>query len=149
MLNPDFKDMLSIFNEKKVEYLIVGAYALAAHGFVRATGDIDFWIRCSDENADRVLTALIKFGAPLLDLTVDDLKKPGLIFQIGVLPGRIDIMTSVDGLEFDEAWSLRKEVIVEDLKVPVISRSDLIRNKRAAGRPKDLADVAWIDSSEE
>ncbi|MCP4346824.1 MAG: hypothetical protein GY795_15015 [Desulfobacterales bacterium] len=148
MLNPDFKDMLSVFSEERVEYMVVGAYALAAHGFVRATGDIDLWIRCSGENAERVMRALIKFGAPLFDLTAEDIRKPGLIFQIGVVPRRIDILTSVDGLEFDEAWSLRKEVIIEKLKVPVISRSDLLRNKRAAGRPKDKADVAWLESSE-
>lgn len=117
MLNPDFKDMLSVFSEERVEYMVVGAYALAAHGFVRATGDIDLWIRCSGENAERVIRALIKFGAPLFDLTAEDLRQPGLIFQIGVVPRRIDILTSVDGLEFDEAWSSRSEVIIEELKV--------------------------------
>ncbi len=93
MLNTDFRDILSAFNGEKVEYLVVGAYALAAHGFVRATGDIDLWIRCSEKNAENIIRALIKFGAPLSDLTTDDLIKPDLIFQIGIIPRRIDILT--------------------------------------------------------
>lgn len=145
MLNPDFRDILSIFNEEKVEYLVVGAYALAAHGFVRATGDIDLWIRCSKENAKRVVRALIKFEAPLFDLTTDDLKKPGLIFQIGVVPRRIDILTSIDGVTFEDAWDLRKEITVEDIKVQVISRPHLLRNKKKTGRPKDKVDAAWLE----
>jgi len=145
LLNPDFRDILSIFNEEKVEYLLVGAYALAAHGFVRATGDIDLWIRCSEENAERVISALIKFGAPLSDLTADDLKKPELIFQIGIAPRRIDILTSIDGVTFEEAWAMRKKITVEDMSVQVISRPHLLQNKKKAGRPKDKADVAWLE----
>jgi len=144
LLNPDFRDILSIFNEEKVEYLLVGAYALAAHGFVRATGDIDLWIRCSEENAERVISALIKFGA-LSDLTADDLKKPELIFQIGIAPRRIDILTSIDGVTFEEAWAMRKKITVEDMSVQVISRPHLLQNKKKAGRPKDKADVAWLE----
>ena len=113
MLNPDFRDILLAFNEEKVEYLIVGAYALAAHGFVRATGDIDLWIKRSEENAERVVRALIKFGAPLFDLSKDDLKESGLIFQIGLVPKRIDILTSIDGVIFEDAWILRKEIVIE------------------------------------
>lgn len=149
MLNPDFRDILSAFNDLKVEYIVVGAYALAAHGFVRATGDIDLWIKCSEKNSERVMNALLVFGAPLFDLTHNDLKTPGLIFQIGVAPNRIDILTSIDGVEFDEAIPLCKEVIIEDLKVPVMNRIHLLRNKKAAGRPKDKADVAWLESSKE
>jgi len=145
LLNPDFRDILSIFNEEKVEYLIVGAYALAAHGFVRATGDIDLWIRCSEENAERVISSLIKFGAPLFGITTDDLKKPDLIFQIGIAPRRIDILTSIDGVTFEEAWAMRKEITVEDMSVQIISRPHLLQNKKKAGRPKDKADVAWLE----
>jgi len=148
LLNPDFRDILSAFNEEKVEYLVVGAYALAAHGFVRATGDIDLWIRCSEENAERVVRSLIKFGAPLFNLTTDDLKKPGLIFQIGVVPRRIDILTSIDGVGFEEAWVLRKEITVEDMKVQIISRPHLLRNKKKVGRPKDKADAAWLEKED-
>ncbi len=129
--------------------MVVGAYALAAHGFVRATGDIDLWIECSEKNSRRVMKALSVFGAPLFDLTHDDLKMPGLIFQIGVAPNRIDILTSIGGVEFGEAKSLCKEVVIENLKVPIISRIHLLQNKKAAGRPKDKADVAWLESSEE
>ncbi|MFP4423445.1 MAG: hypothetical protein ACLFRG_23180 [Desulfococcaceae bacterium] len=145
MLNPDFRDMLSAFNEERVEYLVVGAYALAAHGFVRATGDIDLWIKSSEENAERVMKALMTFGAPLADLSIKDLIKPDLIFQIGVIPRRIDILTSIDGVAFTEAWELRQEIALEDLKIPVISRTHLIKNKKKSGRPKDKIDVEWLE----
>jgi hypothetical protein len=128
--------------------MVVGAYALAAHGFVRATGDIDLWIKCSEKNAERIMKALSIFGAPLFNLAHEDLQKPGLIFQIGVAPNRIDILTSIDGVEFDEAWSLCKEIEIENLKVPIISRIHLLQNKKAAGRPKDKADIAWLESSD-
>src|SRR5215217_5575526 len=98
LLNPDYRDMLSLFNEEKVEYMVVGAYALAYHGLPRATGDIDVWIRRSDENTDRVWRALSRFGVPLFDLTKDDLNKPETVFQIGLAPRRIDILTSIDGV---------------------------------------------------
>ncbi len=146
MLNPDFRDILLAFNEEKVEYLVVGAYALAAHGFVRATGDIDLWIRCSKENAERIIRALAKFGAPLFDLTRDDLMKPGLIFQIGIIPRRIDILTSIDGVTFEDAWGLREVIVVDDISVQVISRPHLLQNKKKAGRPKDKVDVAWLEN---
>jgi hypothetical protein len=136
---------LSAFNEESVEYLVVGAYALAAHGFVRATGDIDLWIKSSEENAERVMKALMTFGAPLADLSIEDLIKPDLIFQIGVIPRRIDILTSIDGVTFTEAWDLRQEISLEGLKVPVISRPHLIQNKKKSGRPKDKIDVEWLE----
>src|SRR5689334_3742481 len=93
LLNPDFRDMLLIFSEEQVEYMVVGAYALAAHGLPRATGDIDLWIRCSEENSNRVWESLIKFGVPLFDFKKEDLMIPGIVFQIGVAPRRIDILT--------------------------------------------------------
>jgi hypothetical protein len=145
VLNPDYRDMLSLFAETSVDYLVVGAYALAAHGLPRATGDIDLWVRPTPENAERVLAALKRFGAPLFDLTVADLSKPGIVFQIGVVPRRIDILTLVSGLEFDAAWQERHEIALEGLTIPVLSRSDLLKNKKAAGRPKDIADVAWLE----
>lgn len=145
MLNPDFRDMLSAFCEEGVEFLVVGAYALAAHGHPRATGDLDLWIRPSEENAHRVWQALERFGAPLSQLRLADLQTPDLIFQIGVAPRRIDILTSIEGVEFDEAWPERIEVEIEGLKIPIIGRDHLIKNKKASGRPQDLADVAWLE----
>ena len=149
MLNPDFRDMLFALCDEKVEFLLVGAYALAAHGLPRATGDMDIWIRCSTENSQRVLQALQRFGAPLFDLTVKNLQTPGTVFQIGIVPRRIGILTSIDGVLFDDAWTQRKAVSLEGLTVAVISRGHLVQNKKAAGRPKDLADVAWLESEDE
>ncbi|MDH3601571.1 MAG: hypothetical protein OEU26_18315 [Candidatus Tectomicrobia bacterium] len=146
MLNPDFRDMLSALCAEDVEFLLVGAYALAAHGYPRATGDMDIWIRCSDENTRRIWQALQRFGAPLADLTLDDLKTPDTVFQIGVAPRRIDILTSIDGVEFDEAWPQRRIIEVEGQTFAVISRDHLLQNKKASGRPKDLADVTWLES---
>ena len=113
----------------------------------RATGDIDVWVRRSDDNAKRVWRALVRFGAPLADLKLEDLKTSDLIFQIGVEPRRIDIVTSITGVKFDEAWPDRKEVEIEGLKIPVIGRSHLLKNKKAVGRPQDLADVAWLEAN--
>src|SRR6266404_869739 len=106
-MNPDFRDLLAAFNARGVEFLIVGAHALAAHGLVRATKDLDVWVRPDRENAPRVLAALQDFGAPLHDLTAADLVRPGVIFQIGVEPIRIDVLTAIDGVEFVDAWAQR------------------------------------------
>ena len=144
MLNQDYKDILSAFNAEKVDYLIVGAYALAVHGVPRATGDMDIWIRMSPENAARTWRALANFGAPLAELKEMDLNTPGMVFQIGVAPCRIDLLTSIDAVDFEQAWSDRVETQVEGLKIPVIGRAHLIANKRAVGRPQDLADIARL-----
>jgi len=141
--------MLLQLNEEKAEYLIVGAYALAAHGLPRATGDIDLWVRPVAENAEKVWKAIIKFGAPLINLTKEDLATPGIIFQIGVIPRRIDIITSIDGVTFDEAWTERKQLEIEGLIVSVIGRNHLLINKQSTGRKKDLADVLWLTSSDD
>jgi hypothetical protein len=144
-MNQDFRDLLAIFNATRVEYMIVGGHALAAHGLVRATKDLDVWVRPTPLNASRVIAALAAFGAPLQDLTESDLASAGTIFQIGVPPIRIDVITSVDGLTFDEAWPSRIAGEFGDQTVPVLSRDDLIRNKRAAGRPQDVLDVNWLE----
>jgi hypothetical protein len=144
-LSPDFKDLLSIFNAHGVEYLVVGAHALAAHGRVRATGDLDVWVRPEQQNARRVIEALKAFGAPLHDLTEADLSRPGLIFQMGVAPLRIDIITAIDAVGFDEAWRDRLTTTFAGETVGVLSTSHLIRNKRAVGRSQDLADVEWLE----
>jgi hypothetical protein len=145
LLNPDFRDMLSALCDENAEFLLVDAYALAAYGLPRATGDMDIWIRCSNANARRVWRALQQFGAPLSEPTLDDLKTPDLVFQIGIAPRRIDLLTSIDGVQFDEAWLQRKTIEVEGLTVAVIGRSHLIQNKKAVGRPQDLADVVWLE----
>ena len=146
MLNPDYRDMLSALSDEDVEFLIVGAFAMAAHGLPRTTGDIDIWIRPDPDNARRVWRALARFGAPRHDLSPDDLAAPDLVFQIGVAPRRIDVLTSIDGVSFHEAWPHRLTVEMEGLSIPVIGRAHLIQNKRASGRPKDLADLAWLES---
>jgi hypothetical protein len=122
---------------------------MAVHGVPRATGDIDLWVRPSAENAVRVVRALARFGAPLRDLTIHDLEKPGIVFQIGVAPNRIDILTGIDGLSFDEAWARRIATDVTGREIPVISRDDLIRNKRATGRDRDRADAQQIEDATE
>jgi len=146
-LNPDFSDLLSIFNAHRVEYLVVGAHALAVHGHVRATKDLDIWVNPTPANADRVLEALREFGAPLLDLGVDDLSRPGLTFQIGLPPVRIDVITSIDGVEFDPAWSRKFRATLDDLAVWVLSRDDLITNKRTTARTQDLADLEHLKNT--
>jgi hypothetical protein len=142
----DFRDLLAEFNAHGVEYLVVGAHALAAHGHVRATKDLDVWIRPDPPNAQRTLRALRAFGAPLHDLTEADLSQPGLIFQIGVPPVRIDVLTAIDGVDFAEAWPARLLTRFADQPVGVLSREHLIVNKRAAGRMQDLADVEWLEA---
>ncbi len=140
-MNRDFRDLLAEFNVQGVEFLVVGAHALAAHGVVRATEDLDLWVRPDPENAKRVLAALRAFGAPLQDLTDTDLTTPGVVFQIGVAPVRIDVLTAIDGVDFAEAWSSRLITKFADQPVAVLSRELLIKNKLAAGRTQDLADV--------
>jgi hypothetical protein len=144
-MNPDFKDLLSIFNANGVEFIIVGAHALAAHGLVRATKDMDVWVRPAPANAKLVFKALGEFGAPLGDLTIEDLSRSGLIFQIGVAPIRIDIITAIDGVTFEDAWHDRFMATFADEAVSVLSRGHLIQNKRAAGRDQDLVDVKWLE----
>jgi len=145
MLNPDFREMLSALSDAGAEYLIVGAYALAVHGVPRATGDLDFWIRATPDNAERVLAALAAFGAPTADLSTDDLLAPDRVIQLGYPPVRIDLLTSIDGVGFDEAWPARLETTVAGQRVNVIGRDDLIRNKRSVGRPRDLADIEELE----
>lgn len=147
-MSQDFRDLLSEFNARSVDYLVVGAYALAAHGRVRATGDLDVWVRPEPGNARRVIAALAAFGAPVRDLTEADLSAPGMVFQIGVAPIRIDVLTGIDGVDFDAAWADRFMTQFMGLPVAVLSIEKLIRNKRSAGRPQDIADVEWLEHPE-
>jgi hypothetical protein len=144
-VNPDFKELLLAFDAHNVEYLIVGAHALAAHGHVRATKDLAVWVRPDDSNADKVLQALSDFGAPLGELTVDDLSTKETIFQIGLPPLRIDIITDIEGVEFAEAWPDRLETLFGGVPAFVISRHHLITNKKTAARLQDLADVQQLE----
>jgi hypothetical protein len=143
-MNRDYVEMLAALSAAGVEHLVVGAHALAAHGRPRATGDLDIWVRPTPENAKRVWAALEAFGAPLGKLTPGDLVTNDLVFQIGVAPNRIDVLTGVTGLTFEEAWATRAMLTLEGVAVPVLGREALIRNKRAMGRPRDLADVAEL-----
>lgn len=143
-MNRDFVEMLSALCAAGAEFLVVGAHALAAHGAPRATGDLDIWVRPTPANADRVLEALRSFGAPLVDLTRDDLTRPDTVFQIGLPPSRIDVLSGISGVAFDDAWRNRVDIVIGDLTVPVIGRDDFIVNKRAAGRPKDLSDLTLL-----
>jgi hypothetical protein len=150
-LNDDFMDMLEACILEQVEFLVVGAYAMAMHGVPRATGDIDLWIRPSPENAERVWRALVRFGAPVraLNFTPVELATRGLVFQLGLPPRRIDLTTAIDGVEFDEAWSARSVADIDGLQVPYLDRRSLVANKRAAGRPKDLGDIALLEGDDE
>ncbi|NIA16487.1 MAG: hypothetical protein GWP08_20700, partial [Nitrospiraceae bacterium] len=133
MLNKDYRDMLHALSDGKVKYLLVGAYAMAVHGYPRATVDIDIWVMPSSENAEAVLHALSRFGAPVHDLTKHDLQTPGTVFQIGVAPRRIDILTAASGLAFEEAFRHSSLVDIEGIRVHIPSIDDLIRNKKASG----------------
>jgi hypothetical protein len=148
LLNPDFRDMLSAFIGGDVEFLVVGGYALAAHRLPRATKHLDLWVRPSAENAQRVLQALDVFGAPRHELTAADLETEGTIYQVGVPPNRVDVITLVEGVQFTEAWQDRAEVEIDGLRVPVIGRAHLIINKRTVGRPQDLLDADLLESSD-
>ncbi|MFN2352301.1 MAG: hypothetical protein ABR497_10185 [Kiritimatiellia bacterium] len=145
MLNEDYRDMLQALVDEKVRFLLVGAYALAAHGYPRATMDIDIWVMPAPENANAVLRAIRRFGAPLHNLTKDDLARDGTVFQIGVAPRRIDIITAVSGLQFDQAFAGSLAVEIEGIEIHIPSVTDLIRNKLASGRTKDLADAEALE----
>ena len=144
-MNRDFVEMLSALCDAGAEFLIVGAHAMAVHGRPRATGDLDIWVRPTPENAERVWAALEVFGAPLHELSKDDLSTTGVVFQIGLPPSRIDILTSISGVEFEAAWAGRVPLHIGDVEVVVIGRQELIQNKRAVGRPRDVADVAELE----
>jgi hypothetical protein len=145
-MNRDFLDMLSALSEEGAEFIIVGAHALAVHGHPRATGDLDIWINPTADNAARTLRAVQRFGAPLHDLTLDDLCRPTTVFQIGLPPSRIDVLTGIDGVSFEDAWARRVIVTIEEMNVATLGRDDFLTNKRAVGRPKDLMDIMLLES---
>ena len=142
-MNEDFLDMLRALQAAGARYLIVGAHALAGHGIPRATGDLDIWVEATAANAARVWQALTNFGAPIEGLGIEqrDFMEPGMVVQVGLPPRRIDLMTSITGIEFDAAWATHVTVTVAGIAIPVLGRESLLANKRALGRPQDLADV--------
>jgi hypothetical protein len=143
-MNQDFVDLLRAFNAADVRFLVVGAYALALHGRPRATGDLDVWVDPTPENATRVMKALMAFGAPVESISEADLATPGVTYQIGVVPGRVDILTDLTGITFADAWPDRVRRPFGDVEVDFIGRDAFIHNKRATGRPKDLGDIEGL-----
>lgn len=143
-LYQDFSDLLRAFSNGGVEYLVVGAHALSLYDRARTTKDLDVWVRPSPENATRTWHALAQFGAPLDALTIEDLTDEDTVFQIGVPPIRIDVLTSISGVTFDEAWPNRNDVERDGMMVPFIGVHEFLRNKDAAGRDQDRVDAARV-----
>ena len=144
MLNPDFKEFAESLNAKSVEYLVVGGYALAAHGHPRYTGDIDFWVRPTPENITRLLSALTVFGFGSLGLRAEDFSA-NTVVQLGQPPRRIDLLTTIDGVSFDSCFARREVVEVAGVRLNIIGLEDFKINKRATGRHKDLADLESLE----
>ena len=145
MLNRDFKEFVELLAANAVEYLVVGGYALAAHGRPRYTGDLDLWVGADPANIARLLTALTAFGFGSLQLKASDFEAPDALIQLGYPPGRIDLLTGIDGVTFAPCYLRRQTVAVEGTELPIIHIDDFKANKRAAGRPRDLADLASLD----
>jgi hypothetical protein len=141
MLNPDFKELLRLFNANRIEYLLVGGYAMAAHGYPRYTGDIDLWVWSTRENSVKIIKALREFGFGELGLTEEDFLKPQQVIQLGSPPTRIDLLTDIDGVTFSGCWPGRLIVDLGGIPVPVIGKPDLIRNKESSNRMQDRADL--------
>ena len=145
MLSKDFKEFIELLNEHSVRYLVVGGYAVAFHGYPRYTKDIDIWIELSLENADKILKALNEFGFGSLDLTPDDFLESDQIIQLGYPPNRIDILTTLKDLKFEDCYNARVEVEIIGLHIHFIDIENLKKNKRATGRPQDLADAENLE----
>lgn len=141
MLNKDYKEMLQLLLENQIDFLVVGAYAMAAHGYPRATGDIDIWVKPDKENSKKIFRVLQIFGAPMEQMNEHDFEKQDTILQIGVAPRRIDIITGIDGVQFDLAVKDKITVEVDELKLPIISLDNLVKNKLSTGREKDQLDA--------
>ncbi len=140
-IHQDFREFIELLNKNEVDYLIVGAFALAFHGHPRYTGDIDFWIRNDLSNAKKIFKCINEFGFPIDKLDEKDFTSDDLIFQMGYPPVRIDVITSVEALEFDVSFKNRKQKEIDGLKINFINIEDFKKNKKAVGRPKDLGDL--------
>jgi predicted nucleotidyltransferase len=145
-LNDDFRDLLVELADAGVEFVIVGEFAHAFHGAPRASGDIDIFVRPTRDNAERIVEALVQFGALLASAGInqEDFARPGMVYQIGLPPRRIDLLTEISGVSFEEAWDSREAAEIDGRPVHFIGREAFLKNKQAAGRPKDLADVARL-----
>lgn len=146
-VNPDFRDLFFELNAAEARFLIVGAHAVTFHSVPRYTKDIDIWIEPTRDNAGRTFSALARFGAPVERVSVEDLCSPGVVFQIGVEPNRIDVLTSIESLEFGEAWGRKVPSAYGGVPINVLGLDDLIASKKAAGRPQDLLDIDWLEKS--
>ena len=146
-LSPSFRELLASLSERNVRYLIVGGYAVAYHARPRYTKDIDLWIESEPNNILRLLEALQDFGFGSLGLAPEDFASPGQFVQLGYPPNRVDLLTSVPGLTFEEAWQNRAQEQLEGIALNLLSKEDLIRAKRAAGRYQDLADLEILEES--
>lgn len=144
MLNEDYKDMLQRLLSHEVKFLVVGAYAMGAQGYPRATGDFDIWVEPSIENSRKVYVALAEFGAPMKGLDENTFAEPGIVFQIGVVPRRIDILTAIEGVSFDTAYDGKNIIAVDNIEIPFLSKRELIKNKESTGREKDKLDVKYL-----
>ena len=144
-MDSNYLDMLRCLNKAGVDYIMVGGWAVNLHGYVRATIDLDIWILADQENARKVYAALGEFGAPLGEVKPEDFAQDGTIFQIGVAPCRIDVINRIDGVKYAEASPRAIQKTIEGVPFRIISREDLIVNKRASGRTKDLADAEILE----
>lgn len=149
LANSDFKELLSILNDHAVKYLVVGGYAVVRYAEPRYTKDLDLWVKADQENAKAIFTALRFFGAPLTNLSADDFTDEDAFYQMGVPPVRVDVLMSIPGLNFDEAWERRGIVDFDGIPLPFISKQHLIISKRASGRPQDILDANTLEQSEE
>lgn len=149
ILAKDFEEFIGLLNSHQVNYLVVGGYALAFHGRPRHTGDLDIWIEVSDDNAQRMLQVLKDFGLASLGLEKDDFLKEGYVTQIGYPPLRIDILNTIDGVSFREAYENRQLTNLQGLQVTYIGLEEFIKNKLAAGRARDLSDVKEIQAKDQ
>jgi hypothetical protein len=147
----DFRDLLLAFSDGAVEFLLIGGWALALHGYARGTDDMDVFVRATPDNAQRVFRALAAFGVPLAahGVTPRVFEQQGYGYRMGIKPNLIEVLTSIDGVDFDAALQGAKTFVLDGRRIPFIGRAALMQNKRAAGRPKDLADLAWLESHQE
>ena len=141
MLAPDFKEFIQLLNQHNAEYLVVGGYAVGYHGYPRYTGDLDIWLNPTESNAMKILKAIDDFGFASIGLTKTDLTKEVNIIQIGYPPLRIDLLTQIDGVSFDACNENKTIAIIDELAIPFISYGDLLKNKKASGRYRDLDDL--------
>ncbi len=146
MINKDFKEFIELFNKHNVRYLVVGGYALAFHGYPRYTKDLDIWVWVDDSNAAHILNALEEFGFSSLDISREDFLSPGYVVQLGQPPGRIDLLTSVTGLEFDSCYESRVTITLQGGTIDFIDLESFKQNKKAVGRHQDLADLENLEN---